>query len=183
MKKIFLIVALSLVVLSCNMMRSNSPSTVEPTPSPSPVTPKKIIDVPSLLGKTRDEIKNIIGLTPKYVTESRTYGVHSLIDGYEFKDIGTATIQFENGKFIELTFNIDQIKSVILDTPEQLGDMVGVDVHGKPPTTNNTFRNEVTYDDFIINGVKVKRLEFSGTPERKGLYRFTMKTTTSLHEL
>jgi hypothetical protein len=154
MKNLLLILLLSLSVLSCNLLtRRDSPSTVQPTPSPSPVAPKKIVDVPSLIGKTPDEVKSIIGLTPKIGTDFTSKGVRHRDYKYEFRDIGTASIKFKNEKFDGFFIILDKF---IFDTPEQLGDFFGVDVRGKTPPT--TVDDTVFYEDLKFNGVNVKSL-------------------------
>ena len=160
MKKKLLVIALSLAILSCNTMPTNSPSSVKATSSPSPVLPKKLVDVPSLIGKTPEEVISIIGITPeKTFPWADTNSMGDLRHTYEFKDIKeSVSVDFRNGKFerFHLTFLRFSFK-----TPEELADLFGVDLRGKTPTRtifNEKETVQVVYEGFKLNGVKVKEI-------------------------
>ena len=133
--------------------------------------PKKLVDVPSLIGKSPDEVKNIIGLTPKKDTEYDSKGAHYRTDKYEFLDIddarADASVKFKNGKFNKFDFSL---MGLVFDTPEELADHFGIDVRGKSTDKGSM----IGYNDFPINGVTVKRISIIQLTGTKGYGGFAL---------
>lgn len=149
------IIVLSMVVLACgrfgnswNTVADNSPS---PNSSPTPIV--KAVDIPGLIGKSTDEVKKLVPVAPKSETPWLEYELPQ----------GDLTIWYTKGKQTRISFTIRPVRmgsqsASGFSSPEKLGDLVGIDVHGKPvPPANGSF---CTYKDVNING-KPREVTFS----------------------
>jgi tricorn protease-like protein len=101
--------------------------------------------MPSLIDKSRDEVKKTMSVTPKSEDPWLEY---DLPQGY-------LTVWYTKGKQSHLSFKLKPIQAGSqtvsgFATPEPLGDMVGIDVHGKPlPAANGSFYK---YEGLKLNG-------------------------------
>jgi hypothetical protein len=145
MKKLLLILALTLAVLSCGQSRNNSEITTRP---------KKLIDVPQLMGKSPDEVKSFIGREPKKVEGNEQH--------YAFDELEICGLEFKNGKFNSITLEGSKFT---FETPEQLGDFFGIDVRGQ---TSRDLGSMVYFQDPTINGVKIHHVSFRKRDDGRG---------------
>lgn len=158
MRTILPIFALLIAVLGCGLFRNDSKvaSNNEPASTSSPTAPVKAVDMPSLIGKSRDEIKKIVPAQPK--RESDLFVEWDLPQG-------NLEVNYHKGKqsrisfiFTPVSFGSQTISG--FDSADKLGDLVGIDVHGKTPTStvSDSF---VTYEKLPLNGKPVKDVKFN----------------------
>lgn len=163
MRAILPIFALSIAVLGCGLFRNDSKvaSNNEPAVTASPAAPAKAVDMPSLIGKSRDEIKKIVGVEPKAETDP-------FIEWYLPQ--GHLEVSYNNkGKQRRISFSFKPVSvgsQTIsgFDSADKLGDLVGVDVHGKSPTS--TISTFYIYEGLQLNGKAVKDVTFSTTSDQ-----------------
>jgi len=143
------VIVLVIAVLGCGRFGTGSGSNAGTNDAPktnsTPAAPVKAFDMPSLVDKSRDEVKKIMNVTPKSEDPWLEY---DLPQGY-------LTIWYTKGKQSHLSFDLKSIQvgsqtASGFASPEQLGDLVGIDVHGKPlPTENGGFYK---YEGLNLNG-------------------------------
>ena len=128
-------------------------NTVQTTPvSKAPAAVTKVVDMAALVGKTRDELKTSIKETPAHDTDT-------VISWNLPRGVLKAT--FTRGKQDEISFSFPTGKtrptgSADFTTPEKIGDLVGIDLHGKTPASSKG--ESVDYGPMEIGGKKVKSL-------------------------
>ena len=122
---------LVIYVLGCNSVTAPPSNLNLVNTNPAPDKPVKVVDLPSIIGKSRDEIKMMVR------------GVPTGDDPLEYSfPQGKVTIQFTKDKPRSISFNFKTNSvgdSTVLgtDRADQLGDIVGIDVHGKTPNSIN----------------------------------------------
>ena len=164
-KEILPVIVLSLTLLSCSRPPGSLSQRAEPVASPSPAAPKKIIDVPALLGKSRDEVKGLLG-PPKY--EAEVWGLD-----YQF-EFGSAHLNFKKGKFDQILAEAGGPHLRInFETAEQAGDFFGLDLRGTAPA--NVYDWGTIYENLTINGVKVKSVAFTKRGYETGFSRMNLE--------
>ena len=142
---------LMLCALGCNKSGPTTASTSNTNTSKentAPATPVKVVDLPGMVGKSRDEIKKMVSATPKHEDPWLEY---DLPEGY-------VTIQFTKEKPSDLSFRFNprSIGSATISgtaTAQQMGTMAGIDVAGKTPKhTSDSFESY----DYDVGGKKVE---------------------------
>jgi len=125
MKNTLPFLLLVICVLGCSKFGPDTASTSNTSANNSApkIEPKKMIDVPSLLGKSTDEVKKIVGSEPK---DESAYTVNwSVKDSY---DLG---VDLDKGKAKAVNFALPG--GLGADKPEQIAVLAGVDLAGKTP--------------------------------------------------
>ena len=116
----------------------------------------KAVDLPGLADKSPDEIRNILGIAPKHETPYLVFVLPQ----------GELTFYHENGKQITASFDLTGPDGYTgLDSIEKLGDLVGIDVHGKP-VPSPSYRGYYRYNNLSVNGRILKQVSFSGVGGR-----------------
>jgi hypothetical protein len=133
MKNTILLLSLVICVLGCNRVTAPPVNSNLANTSATPAQPVKVVDLPSLVVKSRDEIKEIVRGVPTRETPD------SLEYSFPQCDL---TIQYTKDKPSRISFSFkmflvgDRTMSGT-NTADQLGDMVRIDVHGQTPTSTN----------------------------------------------
>ena len=138
-------------VLGCNKFGPNTSSTSNANSAnanTAPAKPVKVVDMPAMVGKSRDEIKKMVAATPKHEDPWLEYELPE----------GDLTIQFTKAKPSDLSFRFKWISfgdaSISgTDTADQLGTMTGINVSGKTPTYNTESFESYDYE---IGGKKTE---------------------------
>lgn len=140
-----------LCALACNKSGPATASTSNTNSTNSntaPAKPVKVVDLPAMVGKSRDEIKKMISATPKHEDPWLEY---DLPEGY-------VNIQFTKEKASDLSFRFNprSIGSATISgtaTADQMGTMAGIDVSGKTPKhTSESFEGY----EYEVGGKKVE---------------------------
>ena len=140
-----------LCALACNKSGPATASTSNTNSTNSntaPAKPVKVVDLPAMVGKSRDEIKKMISATPKHEDPWLEY---DLPEGY-------VNIQFTKEKASDLSFRFNprSIGSATISgtaTADQMGTMAGIDVNGKTPKhTSESFEGY----EYEVGGKKVE---------------------------
>ena len=151
MKNTLPLLVLILCALGCNKFGPDTASTSNSNSTnanAAPAKPIKVVDLPAMVGKSRDEIKKMVAATPKHETPWLEY---DLPEGY-------VNIQFTKEKPSDLSFRFNprSIGGATISgtaTADQMGTMAGINVNGKTPKhTSQSFENY----DYEINGKKVE---------------------------
>ena len=151
MKTTLPLLLLLICSLGCNRFGPDTASTSNTnsgTTNAAPAMPVQVVDLPAMVGKSRDEIKKMVAATPKHENPWLEY---DLPEGY-------VTIQFTKEKPSDLSFRFQSraIGNASISgtaNAEQLGRMAGIDVSGKTPKyTSQSFENY----DYEIDGKKVE---------------------------
>lgn len=104
---------------------------------------KKVVDMPALVGKSNEEIKTIIGETPKFETPYLAFDLPE----------GELTVDSMKGRQTSIGFKKN---GAGVAEPAELGDLVGIDLHGiKIPTSSGEF---YFYDDVKTSRGILKRV-------------------------
>lgn len=147
-----IILTLVVVVAGCGGFRSASDGAKSsPTPVSTPAQPKKVVDLPALLGKSRDEMVKIVGKEPK----RESAGLYIDWD----VELGTVHVNYDIKKVptrYNFSFQTQAVGSQLLmgtETPDQLAGMAGIDLQGKTPTGTGMYP---TIEGLTINGKTVK---------------------------
>ena len=146
MKIILPIVVLAIAVLGCGRFGagSNAGNTTGQKANSAPAAAAKAVDMPSLVGKSPDEIKKIVGIEPRFETPYLAFELPQ----------GTLTVDYMKGKQTTIGFE----PTTGSDSAEKLGDMVGIDVHGKPESRGSGEFH--FYDDLNANGKTLRQVSF-----------------------
>lgn len=145
------LVLLLVCALGCNKFGPGTASTSNTNSAnanAAPAKPVKVVDLPAMAGKSREDIKKLVPATPK---NENPWLEYDLPEGY-------VTIQFTKEKSSDLSFrfNPKTIGSASISgtaTADQMGSMTGIDVAGKTPKhTSQSFEGY----DYEVNGKKVE---------------------------
>ena len=154
----------------CETYKHKSLTTGQPAATPSVELPAKIVDTPSLIGKTADEVRKMIALTPKHEIKG--------IDNLDYEIVGANkevlcryTVRFDKRKFEGVS---GELFRLTVDTPEKLGDLLGVDLRSSTPNSTQN-GNLVFYKNFTIKGVDLHP-RFSRKDSTKGYATFSLDT-------
>ena len=151
MKKTLPLFLLVVCLLGCSKFGPDAASTSNSNSanaSAAPAKPVKVVDLPAMVGKSRDEIKKMVTATPK---NENPWLEYDLPEGY-------VTIQFTKEKPSDLSFRfksraIGDASISGTGTADQMGTMAGIDVSGKTPKhTSQSFEGY----DYEISGKKVE---------------------------
>ena len=130
MKNLLPFLLVVLCVGGCNRAGSDSNSTSNTAAAnnsaKAPSKPVKQIDVPSLLGKTKDEVKKIVGSEPK--AEMPEELEWRITDKYDLD------VNFDKGKAYKVHYTMPS--GLAAGTPEEMGGLIGVDLAGKKPDSD-----------------------------------------------
>ena len=139
------------LALGCSKFGANTTTTSSNGGSnanadPAPAKPVKIVDLPATFNKTKDEIKAIVGGSPKNETPWLEYDLPLAHLTFMFDKAGKSN-------HCSFRFNPVSIGSATVsgtDTAEQLATMAGIDITGK------TLDNATLADTFEqdLNGKK-----------------------------
>lgn len=151
MKNTLPFLLLVICVLGCNKFGPDAATTSNSNAvntNAAPAKPVKVVDLPAMVGKSRDEIKKMLDATPKHEEPWLEYSLPQ----------GDLTIQFDKKKPSMLTFDFKAVSvgSATIsgtDSADQLATMAGIDVTGKTPTyTSESFENY----DYDVGGKKAE---------------------------
>ena len=149
MKKTLGIVALALVVavLGCGRFGANSETAGNKAANSSPEPTAKLVDLPSLLDKSVDEMNTILGQHQKESVGTVTFAipkgsVYALYDMKSKKQV-LLSFKFEPQTAEGMTF-------LGYPTAEKLGQAIGLEITGTPAKSEY----EDKYYDYTINGKK-----------------------------
>lgn len=161
MKLIPVLCLLMVVVAGCGQIggsktTNSTNNSMSNRTSESPAQPKiaKIFDMPSLLGKSSDEIGKVLNQRPAKEDTTSTF--------YDLPE-GTLQVGYDKGRQTIISFeskvkNESSLKMPGFRFAEELGNAVGIDIKGEPLTIGN----DDEYKGFEINGkkcdLKVKKL-------------------------
>ena len=142
------------VVSNNNTHPAPSNTTAQNNSTAAPVAGHQSIDMASLIGKSRDELKKTIKATPSEDNED--------LISWNFPE-GMLKANFSDGKQSQISFSFEPgktgpSKSADFTTPEKLGDLVGVNVHEKTPSSSKG--DFVDYGAMEIGGKKIKKIAF-----------------------
>ena len=121
---------------------------------------RKVVDIPALYGKTKDEVI-------KAVTEGKKKNDFSDWMDFEFPQ-GTLRVSLTKDKADSFSFELPSYGGEsLVDTQENFCTLTGIDLKGKSPdTTLDTF---VIYKKEKMNGSPVE-ITFSKQPEKERFY-------------
>ena len=160
------IVVLTIAVLGCGRFGagSNAGTNNGAKSNSTSAAAVKAVDMPSLVGKSPEEVKKIVGIEPRFETPYLAFELPQ----------GTLTVDYMKGRQTTIGFELKAIQvgsqtATGFDSPDKLGDLVGIDLHGVPvPTPTGGF---YFYDNVKASG---------GTPlKRVSLH----KTTDSFNQI
>jgi hypothetical protein len=149
MRIILPLIVLMLVVLACGRFGSGPGAGSNANRSNSaPTAAAKAVDMPSLVGRSNEEIKSIVGVEPKYETPYLAIELPQ----------GELTVDSMKGKQTSIGF---KPKGTAYATPDKLGDLVGIDLKGIPvPTSSGEY---YFYDDVKTPKGTLKRVSLHKT--------------------
>ena len=154
MKNTLPFLVLFVCVIGCNKFGPNSSSTSNSNSTNTPANaqpsaPKKVVDLPATIGKTKDEIKAMVSGTPRSEDPWLEYSLETAELTFMFdkaKKASDATLKFK-------MVSIGDASISGTDTAEQIATMAGVDIKGKTPTSTSSLAD--TYEQ-QINGKKAE---------------------------
>jgi hypothetical protein len=126
----------------------------------APERPKKDVDVPALFGKGRKEINTILG-KPSFTL--------AYSDKWDF-EAGSLSINYDTKKTDQVFFFNYEPKMIVVGSQvahgfanyEPLGDLTGIDVHGKTPSSADPGDTAFTrFENMQMNGQNVHEVSFS----------------------
>lgn len=128
---IVVLVTLLLSIISCDRFngRSNGPK------------PTQVVDLPSMIGKSREEITKLVGIPP--------YKEDSLGFQWELPEGTLSVFKKENGETQFIDYSLKKPYSGFA-TPEKMAALVNIDVQRRKP--GESVRGVYTYDDISVNG-------------------------------
>jgi len=148
MRVILPAIVLTLVVLGCGRFGAGSNADSNSAKSNSAPASAKAVDLPSLVGKSNDEIKTIVGIEPRFETPYLAFELPQ----------GELTVDSMKGRQTSIGF---KAKGGAFSTPDKLGDLVGIDLRGIPvPTPSGEF---YFYDDVKTSRGTLKRVSLHKT--------------------
>ncbi|HUF04389.1 MAG TPA: hypothetical protein VMM38_09465 [Aridibacter sp.] len=144
-RMIALLCVLLFLALACGRFGGTSTSSDENSSDNTlPEIPKEFVNMPSLFGKTKDEMKGL--LKGGTLTNDHDTWFH-----YEFA-WGTFSANFTAEEFYSMEFTLPLVQGggepyFLGEKKERLGEMVGIDLNGKVPVT--IMDSVVVYEETI----------------------------------
>jgi hypothetical protein len=147
-------------VLLCGGLAGCGTTNAAAANAKAPERPKKEVDIPALLGKSRKEINTTLG-------KPSSTGAYS--DTWDF-EAGGLTVHYDTKKTDEVSFYAYEAKMISIGGQvahgfakyEPIGDLTGVDVTGKTPTSSDTGDTGYTrFENMQVNGQNVHEVSFS----------------------
>jgi len=148
MKNLIPVIALVIVVLGCGRFQSSTGSANDgkANSAEKPVI-RKVVDVPALFGKTKEEVI-------KAVTEGKKKNDFSDWMDFEFPQ-GTLRVSLTKDKADNFSFVLPMYGGdFLVDTQENFCTLTGIDLKGKSP--DSTIADWVIYEKEKMNGVPVE---------------------------
>jgi hypothetical protein len=151
MKKTLPLFLLVVCLLGCSKFGPDAASISNSNSANSnaaPAKPVQVVNLPAMVGKSRDEIKKMVSATPKNENPWLEYDLPEAYVTIQFTKEKPSSLSF---RFKSRAFGEASISGT--GTADQLGTMAGIDVSGKTPrNTSQSFDNY----DYEIDGKKVE---------------------------
>ena len=140
------IILLTLAVLGCGRFGAGTETGSNAAKTnAAPASAGKAVDMPSLVGKSPEDIKKIVGTEPRFETPYLSFDLPQ----------GTLTVDYAKGKQTTIGFDA---KAPGFDSAEKLGDVVGIDVKGK--TESNASGEYHYYEGLGAGGKALPQVTF-----------------------
>lgn len=142
------VLVLMIAVLGCSRFSSTGAGANNSAASNTASAAKsgKVVDMPALVGKSPEQIKTIIGETPRFETPYLSF------------DLPQGSLTVDYMKNVQTTIGFES-SGPGLDSPDKLGDLVGIDLHGLPaptPTDGIYFYREVKAGSKTLSTVSLR---------------------------
>ncbi len=131
LRTVVILVALLLSIISCDRFNSRSKG----------AKPTQVVDLPSMIGKSREEITKIVGIPP--------YKEDSLGPVWELPEGRLSVFKKENGETSFISYSLKQSYSGFV-SPEEMAKLVNIDVQRRKP--REIYKGTHIYDDVMANG-------------------------------
>lgn len=151
------------VVLGCNLFRGTTNTNSGPA-NTAPERAKKLVDIPSLIGKPLDEVKKELGEPAQKISD--TIHKWKFDQGGPRGDLTLYCDYRKPSKVERIGFSMETIYAEGyafsgFPTYDKLGDTVGIDVRGKTPkSSDESETGSVKFEKIDLNGKNVDEIEF-----------------------